>query len=120
MSGGETRSDGRQLTALASPIAMTQLAQVAVSTTNIALMGSLGVDQVAAGGLALVLFNQIRTMCVGLITATGNRIAIAVSRAEKRNLQADNEIRDVIRASMLISTVGGVLGGLVLIGLGWA
>jgi MATE family multidrug resistance protein len=120
MSGGETRSDGRQLTALASPIAMTQLAQVAVSTTNIALMGSLGVDQVAAGGLALVLFNQIRTMCVGLTTATGNRIATAVSRAEKRNLQADNEIRDVIRASMLISTVAGVLGGLVLIGLGWA
>ncbi len=115
-----SNGDGRQLTALASPIAMTQLAQVAVSTTNIALMGSLGVDQVAAGGLALVLFNQIRTMCVGLITATGNQIATVTSRAEKQNVRADEEIRDVVRSSMLIATVAGVLGGLALIGLGWA
>lgn len=120
MSGGEIRSDGRQLTALATPIAMTQLAQVAVSTTNIALMGSLGVDQVAAGGLALVLFNQIRTMCVGLITGTGNQIAAAVSRAEKRNGRADDEIRDVLRASLLISTLAGIAGAAALIGLGWA
>jgi multidrug resistance protein, MATE family len=120
MTGSAIRSDGRQLTALAAPIAMTQLAQVAVSTTNIALMGSLGVDQVAAGGLALVLFNQIRTMCVGLITATGNRVATAVSLAEKRNTRADNEIRDVLRASLLISTVAGIAGAAVLIGLGWA
>lgn len=119
MSGPE-HSDGRQLTALATPIAMTQLAQVAVSTTNIALMGSLGVNQVAAGGLALVLFNQIRTMCVGLITATGNQVATAVSRSEKRNIGADNEIRDVVRASLLISTVAGLAGAAVLIGLGWA
>ncbi|WP_067892799.1 MATE family efflux transporter [Nocardia vaccinii] len=120
MSNTTVRPDGRQLTALATPIAMTQLAQVAVSTTNIALMGSLGVDQVAAGGLALVLFNQIRTMCVGLITATGNRVATVAGRAEKRNALADNEIREVVRASLLISTVAGILGGLVLIGLGWA
>ncbi|MFF0489980.1 MATE family efflux transporter [Nocardia sp. NPDC004068] len=99
---------------------MTQLAQVAVSTTNIALMGSLGIGQVAAGGLALTLFNQIRTMCVGLITATGNQVATVVSAAEKRNTNADTEIRDVVRSSFLIATVAGLLGGLVLIGLGWA
>ncbi|MBF6330708.1 MATE family efflux transporter [Nocardia transvalensis] len=99
---------------------MTQLAQVAVSTTNIALMGSLGISQIAAGGLAITLFNQIRTMCVGLITATGNQIATVVSRAEKRGTNPDNEIRDVVRASFLISTAAGLLGGLVLIGLGWA
>ncbi|MFI5782766.1 MATE family efflux transporter [Nocardia sp. NPDC051570] len=99
---------------------MTQLAQVAVSTTNIALMGSLGISQVAAGGLALTLFNQIRTMCAGLITATGNQVATVVSRAERRNTDPDNEIRDVVRSSFLIATVAGLLGGLVLIGLGWA
>ncbi|MCM6777168.1 MATE family efflux transporter [Nocardia sp. CDC159] len=99
---------------------MTQLAQVAVSTTNIALMGSLGISQVAAGGLALTLFNQIRTMCVGLITATGNQVATVLSRAEKRKTNPANEIRDVVRASFLIATVAGLLGGLVLIGLGWA
>ncbi|WP_051163005.1 MATE family efflux transporter [Nocardia brevicatena] len=114
------RGDGRRLAALAAPIAATQLAQIAVSTTNIALMGTLGVRQVAAGGLALVLFNQIRTMCVGLITASGNQVASVVSAAEKRGVDADDEVREVMRSSFLIATAAGLLGGLVLIGLGWA
>ncbi|MEV0299327.1 MATE family efflux transporter [Nocardia sp. NPDC050710] len=114
------RADGRRLTALATPIALTQLAQIAVSTTNIALMGTLGVRQVAAGGLAIVLFNQIRTMCVGLITGTGNQIAGAVSAAGKRGDSADNEVRDVVRSSFLIATLAGLLGGVLLIGLGWS
>lgn len=120
MIGALRQSDGRQLTSLATPIAMTQLAQVAVSTTNIALMGTLGVQQVAAGGLALVLFNQIRTMCVGLITGTGNQVATVVSRAEKQGRRADTQVREVVRSSFLIATLAGVLGGAVLIGLGWA
>nr|WP_221333060.1 MATE family efflux transporter [Nocardia transvalensis] len=105
---------------MATPIALTQLAQVAVSTTNIALMGSLGITQVAAGGLAITLFNQIRTMCVGLITATGNQVATVASRADKRGTNADGEIRDVVRSSFLIATAAGLAGGLVLIVLGWS
>ncbi|WP_024800201.1 MATE family efflux transporter [Nocardia sp. BMG51109] len=120
MSGASNRSDWRSLSTLATPIALTQLAQIAVSTTNIALMGSLGITQVAAGGLALTLFNQIRTMCVGLITATGNQVATVLSRAEKRGTDPDGEIRDVVRSSFLIATVAGLLGGLVLVALGWA
>ncbi|MEU8896410.1 MATE family efflux transporter [Nocardia sp. NPDC048505] len=114
------RADSKRLTALATPIALTQLAQIAVSTTNIALMGTLGVQQVAAGGLALVLFNQIRTMCVGLITGTGNRIAAEVSAADKHGGSADRAVRDVVRSGFLIATVAGLLGGAVLIGLGWS
>ncbi|PPJ28806.1 MATE family efflux transporter [Nocardia nova] len=120
MTAATPHGDGRRLTALATPIALTQLAQVAISTTNIALMGSLGVDQVAAGGLALVLFNQIRTMCVGLITASGNRVATVVSRAEKQHRGPEPEIRDVVRSSFLIATAAGLLGGLILVGLGWS
>ncbi|GAB4589001.1 MATE family efflux transporter [Nocardia sp. IFM 10818] len=119
------QTDGRQLTALATPIALTQLAQVAVSTTNIALMGTLGVQQVAAGGLALVLFNQIRTMCVGLITGTGNQVATVVSRGEKRGRPTTGrtvnaEVREVVRSSFLIATLAGILGGALLIALGWS
>ncbi|MEV6070182.1 MATE family efflux transporter [Nocardia sp. NPDC052001] len=120
MNFGPRQSDGRQLTALATPIALTQLAQVAVSTTNIALMGTLGVRQVAAGGLALVLFNQIRTMCVGLITGTGNQVATVVSRGEKGSRAVEREVREVVRSSFLIATLAGLLGGALLIGLGWA
>ncbi|GAA2468789.1 hypothetical protein GCM10010198_13650 [Nocardia seriolae] len=120
MTGALRQSDGRQLTSLATPIALTQRAQVAVSTTNIALMGTLGVREVAAGGLALVLFNQIRTMCVGLITGTGNQVATVVSRAEKQGRRAEDQVREVVRSSFLIATLAGLLGGALLIGLGWA
>ncbi|MGW3542019.1 MATE family efflux transporter [Nocardia niigatensis] len=120
MIGALRQSDGWALTSLATPIALTQLAQVAVSTTNIALMGTLGVREVAAGGLTLVLFNQIRTMCVGLITGTGNQVATVVSRAEKQGRAAESEVREVVRSSFLIATVAGLLGGALLIGLGWA
>ncbi|WP_167477894.1 MATE family efflux transporter [Nocardia arthritidis] len=112
--------DGRRLAGLATPIALTQLAQIAVSTTNVALMGTLGVREVAAGGLAMVLFNQIRTMCVGLITGTGNQIATATSSAGKRGVSADREIRDIVRSSFVIATLAGILGGAILIGLGWS
>lgn len=116
---GRYRADGRRLTALATPIALTQLAQIAVSTTNIGLMGTLGVRQLAAGGLAIVLFNQLRTMCVGLITGSGNQIAAAVSAADKHGGNADDDVRVVLRSSFLISTLAGLLGATILIGLGW-
>ncbi|WP_410870646.1 MATE family efflux transporter [Nocardia sp. A7] len=117
MSG--VRVDGSALARLATPIALTQLAQIAVSTTNLALMGTLGVREVAAGGLALVLFNQIRTMCVGLITGTGNQIAGALGAAGKRGGCADDEVRAVVRAAFVIATIAGLLGGALLVGLGW-
>jgi MATE family, multidrug efflux pump len=36
------------------------------------MMGLLGTTALAAGGLAIVLFNQVRTMGAGLVTAIGN------------------------------------------------
>ncbi|GGK48788.1 MATE family efflux transporter [Nocardia camponoti] len=113
------RIEAGALSRLAAPIALTQLAQVAVSTTNLALMGTLGVDEVAAGGLALVLFNQIRTMCVGLITGSGNQVASVVSDAERRGVRADEDVRGVVRAAFVIATFAALIGGAVLIGLGW-
>ena len=109
-----TATDSSALARLATPIALTQLAQIAVSTTNLALMGTLGVREVAAGGLALVLFNQIRTMCVGLITGTGNQIAGALGAAGKRGGSADAEVRAVVRAAFVIATLAGLLGGALL------
>lgn len=113
-------SEGRQLAALAAPIAATQLAQIAVSTTNLAFMGTLGVAQLAAGGLAVVLFNQIRTMCVGLIAATGNQVAHLVGGADARpQARVQDEIRDVVRSGLLVATVAGLVGAAALIGFGW-
>lgn len=110
-------SDSRHLTALTVPIALTQLAQVALTTTDTLMMGLIGTAALAAGGLAIVLFNQVRTMGVGLVTAVGNQVAAANARD---STDRPAQLRDLVRAGLLVATVAGVLGAAVLIGLGQA
>ena len=115
----------RQLTALAAPIAGVQFAQVALTTTDLAIMGLIGVQAIAAGGLAATLYNLMRTMCVGVVTAVGNLVAGAASRGETRSGtdhpddQAHNEIRQITRSAFLVATAAAALLGVALIGLGY-
>ncbi|MEU8488865.1 MATE family efflux transporter [Streptomyces sp. NPDC048641] len=126
--------DSRALGALAVPLILTQLAQVALTTTDTVMMGLLGTTELAAGGLAIVIFNQIRTMGVGLVTSVGNQIAAAAARAEQATGTGGNggqdaeeaahhEVRDIVRASLAVATLAGIVGALVMIligqGLGW-
>ncbi|WP_190814270.1 MATE family efflux transporter [Saccharopolyspora pogona] len=119
-------SNSKQLAALALPIALTQLAQVALTTTDTLMMGLIGTEALAAGGLAVVLFNQLRTMGVGLITAVGNQVAATQARVEVAadgagNTTDDPEpIRDIVRASFAIATVAGILGAIIIVALGHA
>lgn len=110
----------RALAALASPIAVTQLAQVALTTTDMIMIGMLGAVSLAGGGLAIVLFNQLRTMGVGVVTAVGNQVAAAAARARYRGEPPDAEIRDVLRAAFAVATAAGVVGAVVMLGLGHA
>ncbi|GAA5157019.1 MATE family efflux transporter [Pseudonocardia eucalypti] len=116
----------RQLLALSWPIAGIQLAQVALTTTDLVMMGWLSVGAIAAGGLAITLYNQLRTMCVGVVTAVSNLVAGAAGRGEARSggVQLDRraveEVRQVGRAAFAVATLVGLLGGLVLVGLGYA
>ncbi|MGW6336479.1 MATE family efflux transporter [Nocardia rhamnosiphila] len=116
----------RAILALAAPIAGIQLAQVALTTVDLAMMGFLGVAAVAAGGLALLLYNQLRTMCVGMVTGVGNLVAAAAGRGEKRtgSVELDDgartEIRGYLRAALLVATVTSAAGALALVALGYA
>ncbi|MFD0260990.1 MATE family efflux transporter [Kitasatospora indigofera] len=83
--------DSRLLAALAVPLALTQLAQVALTTTDTVMMGVLGTEALAAGGLALVVFNQLRTMGVGLVSSVGNQIATVSAQAEPATGRPDTE-----------------------------
>ncbi|GGL02167.1 MATE family efflux transporter [Nocardia jinanensis] len=118
--------DYRAILALAAPIAGIQLAQVALTTVDLAMMGFLGVAAVAAGGLALLLYNQLRTMCVGMVTGVGNLVAAAAGRGEKRTgtLELDDEarteIRAYLRAALFVATTTAATGALALIALGYA
>ncbi|MFK4111341.1 MATE family efflux transporter [Streptomyces sp. NPDC002176] len=116
--------DSRALGALAVPLVLTQLAQVALTTTDTVMMGLLGTTELAAGGLAIVIFNQIRTMGVGLVTSVGNQIAAAAARSEQASPGDADEgaakVRGILRASMMVATLAGVAGALVMILVGRA
>ncbi|MGW6410227.1 MATE family efflux transporter [Streptomyces vinaceus] len=116
--------DSRALAALAVPLALTQLAQVALTTTDTVMMGLLGTEALAAGGLALVIFNQLRTMGVGLVTSVGNQVAAAAARAEKADRndteKGEDEVRALVRAAMAVATLAGLAGAVLMILIGQA
>ncbi|TVL91365.1 MATE family efflux transporter [Streptomyces sp. SAJ15] len=114
------RRDGRELAVLAVPLALTQLAQVALTTTDTVMMGVLGVTDLAAGGLALVIFNQLRTMGVGLVTAVGNQIAAASARTESTDEHARGEVRELLRAALALATLAGAAGAVLMVLIGEA
>ncbi|MDK4741287.1 MATE family efflux transporter [Rhizobium sp. CNPSo 3464] len=115
----------REIIALAAPIAGIQFAQVALTSTDLLMMGFISVQAVAAGGLAILLYNQLRTLCVGMVTGVGNMIAASVGRGEKRtgtssiDTTAHDEIRDLLRASMLLATIVAIAAGMVLVALSY-
>ncbi|WP_055523739.1 MATE family efflux transporter [Streptomyces graminilatus] len=127
--------DSRALGVLAVPLVLTQLAQVALTTTDTVMMGLLGTTELAAGGLAIVIFNQIRTMGVGLVTSVGNQVAAAAARAEqsadstdpdasdgsgRSRESAHDEVRAIVRAGLAVATLAGLAGALLMILLGQA
>ncbi|MFE2527647.1 MATE family efflux transporter [Streptomyces sp. NPDC059382] len=123
--------DSRALAVLAVPLVLTQLAQVALTTTDTIMMGLLGTEALAAGGLALVIFNQLRTMGVGLVTSVGNQVAAAAARAEKaqpatgaapggKTAADGDEVRGLVRAAMAVATLAGITGAILMILIGQA
>ncbi|MGW0966566.1 MATE family efflux transporter [Streptomyces sp. NPDC002516] len=123
--------DSRALAGLAVPLALTQLAQVALTTTDTVMMGLIGTEALAAGGLALVVFNQLRTMGVGLVTAVGNQVAAAAARAEgvertdgtppaDTTAAGGDEVRGLVRAAMAVSTLAGIAGAILMVLIGQA
>lgn len=62
---------------LASPLAIAQLAQMAMGITDTVMLGSLGGDALAAGGLGESLFITVCVVLQGVITA----LAVLVSQA---------------------------------------
>ncbi|WP_406807402.1 MATE family efflux transporter [Burkholderia semiarida] len=101
--------DARQIGVLAAPLVLTQLAQVALTTTDIVMMGMLGPREIAAGGLALTIFNQFRTMGTGLVTGTGNLVAFANGQ------HTHAEIMRLVRSGFALSTLAALVFALMML-----
>ncbi|RED44852.1 MATE family multidrug resistance protein [Aestuariispira insulae] len=89
---------------LATPLALTQLAQVAISTTDVIMMGWLGAGGLAAGGLAMFLFNLLRTMGFGMVVGVSNLVA------------QDEKHRDhILAAALVIASLCALIAGMMMV-----
>ncbi|WP_020591736.1 MATE family efflux transporter [Kiloniella laminariae] len=101
--------EAQSLLRLASPLILTQLAQVAISTTDIVMMGLLGEMSLAAGGLAFFIFNLLRTMGFGLVVGLSNMVA------EAGGAGRDSALADCLFAGLAVSTTAGVCAALIML-----
>lgn len=72
---------------LAIPIALTQLGQIAMMTTDLALIGRLGEDAVAAAALAHIVYFVSFTLGMGLVSAVAPLAAQAFGARDPRNVR---------------------------------
>ena len=70
-----TLHEARRIAELALPLSLIQLAQVAISTTDMVMLGWFGGTAIAVGALGYTLFNLLRTMGFGMIIGTSNLVA---------------------------------------------
>ncbi|MEU8773443.1 MATE family efflux transporter [Streptomyces sp. NPDC048606] len=95
--------NSRVLLSLALPLILTNFAYVALTTVDILMLGRLGTVEIAAAGLAIALFNQLRTTGTGLVTGLGNLVAEARVREDRRRIAA------LLFAGFFWATVCGVV-----------
>jgi MATE family multidrug resistance protein len=86
---------------LAVPIALTQLGQIAMMTTDLALIGRLGDEAVAAAALAHTVFFVAFTFGMGLVSAVAPLAAQAFGARNPR--QVRRALRVGLWAALLIS-----------------
>ncbi|WP_250654848.1 MATE family efflux transporter [Alkalimarinus coralli] len=97
---------------LALPLIVAQLAQASMGFIDTVLMGMLGVETLAGGGLGAVIFNLTLIVCTGVLVASSNIIAYAIGKDDH------DEIHQSLLASMVITVTLTLLFGLCLWGVG--
>lgn len=97
------KDDIATIMVLALPLILTNFAHVALTTIDIMVLGALGAREIAAGGLAIALFNQLRTTGTGLVTGVSNLVAEANARGD------DDAIRALLAAGMFWASAAGAV-----------
>jgi MATE family multidrug resistance protein len=96
-------AEARATLALAIPLALSQLAQIAIQTTDVVMMGWLGPEALAAGGLTANVFIIQIVFAMGVITAVSPMVAHIVGRAGYRG--KIREVRRVVRQGLWLATL---------------
>jgi multidrug resistance protein, MATE family len=94
---------------LALPLIATQLAQVAILTTDVLLMGWLGPQALAAGALGTNVFFVIWVTAIGLAMATAPLIAQAVGRKTRYLRDVRRTLRQGFWVTLTLTAPGSVV-----------
>ncbi|TWI57541.1 MATE family multidrug resistance protein [Pseudomonas duriflava] len=97
------RSELLSLARLAVPLITAQLAYIAMVFTDTVMMGRLGPEALASGGLGAAAYSFFSVVCVGVIAAVGNLVAI------HQGAQNTRGVTDIASAGLWIA------GGLALL-----
>ena len=84
---------------LAAPLAIAQLSQMAMAVTDTILLGSLGPDALAAGGLGANLFFVVVTLLQGVLTS----VSVSVSHA--RGAQDESRVPHIYWTGFVLSVL---------------
>ena len=86
---------------LGVPLALTQLAQIAINTTDVMFMGRLSAEALAAGGLAMGVLFPLLYFGVGVMSVTAPVVAQAVGRRDIRD--ARRAVRQALWLALLVA-----------------
>jgi multidrug resistance protein, MATE family len=84
---------------LAAPLAIAQLSQMAMGVTDTILLGALGSDAIAAGGLGAGIFFVVVTLLQGVLSS------VSVTVANARGAQADHRVPHIYWTGLLLSAL---------------
>jgi MATE family multidrug resistance protein len=93
----------RAMLALGWPLVLTNLAQVALTTTDVIVLGRLGPGALAAGALGVSLFFGILIFGIGVMTATAPLMAEAIGRRRHAMRDIRRTFRQGLWAALMIS-----------------
>ena len=103
------KTEVREFFKLAVPLASAQLAQSATGFADTVMMGRMGADVLAAGGLAAIVFMSIMTTASGIVMGVSPLIAEAFGAGQKTRIQ--QVARQGLWLSILVSIPMMVLTG---------
>lgn len=102
---GAWSAEFRATLALAWPLVLTNLAQIAMHTTDVIVLGRLGPEALAAGTLGVNLYFALLIFAIGLVTATAPMMAEALGRKRRSVRDVRRTFRQGLWSAALLSIV---------------
>ncbi len=99
---GSFRREGLMTLRLALPLVVGNLAQAAINTTDVVILGRYDVDALAAAALGVNLYWVFGVFCMGLVTAASPLIAAEYGRRPNSVRDVRRTVRQAIWASAAI------------------